>query len=97
MYDKLSQFSACAGADSLSIMLVAGYGERNGIAVSSGQRGNTGLSGVPAFCASANWRADEGTTVSTFAAVQIPTTVVRERLPLADAHALGSLARGAPV
>jgi len=96
MYDKLSQFSACAGADSLSIMLVAGYGQRDGIAVSSGQRENTGPSGVPAFGASAGWRADEGTTVSTLAVVRIPT-VVRERLPLADAHALGSLARGAPV
>jgi hypothetical protein len=96
---KEQQLATCAGADSLTIMLASGFGQHDGIALRSAQRENAGLSGVPAFGASAcraDWRTDVGTTVSTFA-MRIPTTVVRERLPLANAHVLGSPPRGAPV
>lgn len=96
MYKDQYQLAACAGADSLMIMLASGFGQHDGIAVRSGQRENAGLSGVPAIGASGCWRGDEGTTAPT-SAVRIPTTVVRERLPLADAHVLGSPPRGAPV
>jgi len=97
MYKEQHQLATCVGADSLTIMLASGCSQHDGIALRSGQRENAGLIGVPAFGASAGWRADEGTTVSTLA-VRIPTTVVvRERLPLVDAHVPGSPPRGAPV